>query len=156
MSFLEGIRALQEQNAEAVPWQMTGLRRMQALCGIEGEALLDSLVLVQVPAREMDREVWDLVDERGGMDFPVVLEIVPDPKKDVLGLTLHTHLLPLEEEGVREILRGFDGFLTKVLVDPRAQMLDAEVKGEWAARTQERRDHKGRQYRSLDSARGSG
>ncbi|KFY82964.1 hypothetical protein V500_10235, partial [Pseudogymnoascus sp. VKM F-4518 (FW-2643)] len=145
LSYLEAFRTLQGQNAEAVPWQMTGLRRVQALAGVEGgEGLFDSLVLVQTPEREMDAGVWTIEEDRGGMDFPVVVEIVPCPKRGVLEVTLHTHDLPLDKEEMAKVLKKFDNFLAKALREPREQIVPASQKGEWAAKTLERRDKRTR------------
>lgn len=148
LSYLEAFRALQGQNAAAVPWQMTGLRRVQTLAGVEGgDGLFDSLVLVQTPEREMDAGVWAIEEDRGGMDFPVVVEIVPRPGVGgggVLEVTLHTHDLPLDEEEVRGVLGQFDGFLAKALREPREQIVPASRKGEWATRTLEGRDKRSR------------
>ncbi|KAL5352222.1 hypothetical protein ACLOAV_002169 [Pseudogymnoascus australis] len=150
LSYLEAFRTLQGQNAEAVPWQMTGLRRVQNLAGVEGGeggGLFDTLVLVQTAEREMDGAVWSVEEDRGGMDFPVVVEIVPRPgvgAGGVLEVILHTHGLLLDEEGVREVVAEFDGFLEKALREPREQIVPAALKAEWAAKTAERRDRKAR------------
>ncbi|ELR06992.1 hypothetical protein GMDG_02314 [Pseudogymnoascus destructans 20631-21] len=146
LSYLEAFRALQEQNVEAVEWQMTGLRRVQSLAGIEGgQGLFDTLILVQTPEREMDPAVWKVEENRGGMDFPVVVEIVPRPgagEGGVLEVTLHIHDLPLGKEEVRRVLEKFDRFLKIALTGPREQIVPAAWKGEWAVTTQDRRDAK--------------
>ncbi|KFY72517.1 hypothetical protein V499_07348 [Pseudogymnoascus sp. VKM F-103] len=144
LSYLEAFRALQEQNVEAVPWQMTGLRRVQALAGVEGgEGLFDTLILVQTPEREMDASVWRVEEDRGGMDFPVVVEIVPKPlagEGGVLEVTLHIHGLPMGREEVRAVLEKFDRFLSIALMEPREQIVPGGLKSKWAAKTAERRD----------------
>lgn len=146
LSWLEAFRALQSQNAGAVEWQMSGLRRVQMLAGVEGGregGLFDTLVLVQTPEREMDGRVWGIEEDRGGMDFPVVVEIVPRPgvgSGGMLEVTLHTHGLPMTEEEVRGVAGMFDNFLAKALGGAREQIVDAAQKGVWAAKTQERRD----------------
>ncbi|KFY15223.1 hypothetical protein V492_02161 [Pseudogymnoascus sp. VKM F-4246] len=150
LSYLEAFRKLETQNAEVVEWQMAGLRRVQALAGVEGgEGLFDSLVLLQTAEREMDGSVWAIEEDRGGMDFPVVVEIVPNPGRGVLEVTLHTHDLPLAEEEVRAVLENFDAFLTTALREPREQIVPPAQKGEWATKTQERRDKASR--RSAES-----
>ncbi|OBT68717.1 Nonribosomal Peptide Synthase (NRPS) [Pseudogymnoascus sp. 23342-1-I1] len=145
LSYLEAFRTLQAQNAEALPWQMTGLRRVQSLAGAGGEGgLFDSLVLVQSAERVMDGGVWAVQEDRGGMDFPVVVEIVPRPggSGGVLEVTLHTHGLPLDEGEVRRVVREFDAFLALALREPREQIVAAGLKGEWAAKTLKRRDER--------------
>ncbi|OBT43519.1 Nonribosomal Peptide Synthase (NRPS) [Pseudogymnoascus sp. WSF 3629] len=147
LSYLEAFRALQEQNVEAVPWQMTGLRRVQALAGVdggEGGGLFDTLILVQTPERDMDPTVWRIEEDRGGMDFPVVVEIVPRPGKGVLEVTLHIHDLPLDKEEVKGVLERFDKFLRIALTEPREQIVPVAWKAGWAAKTAERRDAKSR------------
>ncbi|KFY70623.1 hypothetical protein V498_10296, partial [Pseudogymnoascus sp. VKM F-4517 (FW-2822)] len=150
LSYLEAFRTLQGQNAEAVPWQMTGLRRVQNLAGVEGGeggGLFDTLVLVQTAEREMDGAVWSVEEDRGGMDFPVVVEIVPRPgvgEGGVLEVILHTHGLLLDEGEVRNVVGEFEKFFEKALREPREQIVPAALKGEWAAKTAERRDRKAR------------
>ncbi|OBT77524.1 Nonribosomal Peptide Synthase (NRPS) [Pseudogymnoascus sp. 05NY08] len=154
LSYLEAFRTLQEQNVEAVPWQVTGLRRVQALAGVEGGeggGLFDTLVLVQTPERDMDPAVWRVEEDRGGMDFPVVVEIVPRPGAGdgdgdggVLEVTLHVHGLPMAKEEVRAVLEGFDRFLKIALQEPREQIVPAASKSKWAAKTAERREKKAR------------
>jgi aryl carrier-like protein len=144
LSYLEACRVVQEQNVQAVPWQMTGLRRVQTLAGVEGGGLFDSLVLVQTEEREMDGRVWKVEEDRGGMDFPVVVEIVPrhGVEGGVLEVTVHTHDLPLDKAQVAKVAEAFDTFLTRALQQPREQIAPASLKSSWAAATLARRDAK--------------
>ncbi|KFX95387.1 hypothetical protein V490_03900, partial [Pseudogymnoascus sp. VKM F-3557] len=155
LSYLEACRVVQEQNVQAVPWQMTGLRRVQALTGVEGGGLFDSLVLVQTEEREMDAQVWTVEEDRGGMDFPVVVEIVPRPAAEdggVLEVTVHTHDLPLDKEQVAKVAEAFDTFLTQALTQPREQIVPADLKSSWASKTLARRDAKSRGAYSTTAA----
>lgn len=144
LSFMEAFRVLQSQNVNSLPYQLTALRRIQSQCSLEGTSVFDTLLLLQTPARDLDSSIWAVEDDSGTMDLPVVIEIVPHPAGNSLELTLHTHDSQLSEQEATEVLKRFDAFLKKSLQNPRAQILPADSKAEWAAKSQQRKDSKNR------------
>ncbi|KAK5087886.1 hypothetical protein LTR05_002101 [Lithohypha guttulata] len=81
--------ALQEYNAEVLPFQGTPLRRLQRQYSRDGRRLFDVLLLLQSPRTDLDQSIWKLVRETGQMDFPFVVEVQPEPGTNVLHVTIH-------------------------------------------------------------------
>lgn len=71
------LRFFQALNPELLRYQFTPLRR------IGGKSLFESLLLVQQPARQLDKKVWELVSEEGEMDVPLVCEVTPGEELEV-------------------------------------------------------------------------
>lgn len=130
LSFLDAIRSLQSQNIDALPYQLSALRRIQTLAQTDGKALFESLLLLQTPSKELDSKIWVKEEDEGSMNLPLVIELVPFPATDKLSVTLHTNGLPFTEVEVNEIMRTFFGFLQKALDSPRAPILGSSVKQE--------------------------
>lgn len=78
----------QRVNPDILKYQFTPLRRIQRLLG-HSHGLFNSLLLLQPPAEKRDDSVWELMMDSGGMDVPLVCEIVPDPVTDEITVTLH-------------------------------------------------------------------
>ncbi len=135
LSFMEACRQLQAQNIDALPYQLTALRRIQGLAGTEGKSLFDSLLLLQTPSTPLDDSLWRIEEDEGSMDLPVVVEIVPVPESDELRVTVHTHDMPLGAKQVEQILATFSSYLQSALENPRAQIISAEHKDQYAANT---------------------
>ena len=123
LSFLEAFRQFQAQSVEALPYQLTALRRIQSLAYTEGKPLFDSLVLLQTSSSPLDANIWSVEEDEGSMDLPVVVEIVPHPDTDGLSVTVHINDLPLGEEAAQDVLNTFQTFLTKALENPRQQII---------------------------------
>lgn len=70
------MRALHKQRLAADSYQLTPLRRIQALSKTPDVHLFDSLLLVQPPPRDLNNEVWLFQEEDGLMDLPLVIEIL--------------------------------------------------------------------------------
>jgi amino acid adenylation domain-containing protein len=69
------MRALHKQRLAADSYQLTPLRRIQALSKTPDVHLFDSLLLVQPPTRNLDEDIWVFQEEDGLMDLPLVIEI---------------------------------------------------------------------------------
>ena len=123
LSFLEAFRQLQAQNVDALPYQLTALRRIQGLANTEGKSLFDSLLLLQTPSTPLNEKIWAVEEDEGSMDLPVVVEIVPHPETDKLSVTVHVNDLPLGKEAVQDVLNTFQAFLTQALENPRQQII---------------------------------
>ncbi|KAK3342242.1 hypothetical protein B0H65DRAFT_575164 [Neurospora tetraspora] len=66
------------------------LRKVQGLVQAQ-EKLFDTLLLLQQGGGygEKENNVWEVVRDEGGMDVPIVVEFVPDAKKDELLVNLY-------------------------------------------------------------------
>ena len=127
LSFLEAFRQLQAQNVDALPYQLTALRRIQGLANTEGKSLFDSLVLLQTPSTPLNDKIWAVEEDEGRMDLPVVVEIVPHPDTDKLEVTVHVSGLPLGAKEVQDVLNTLQTFLTKALENPRQQIIPSSA-----------------------------
>ena len=94
-SNLDLARQLSEINIDALGYQLTPLRRIQALSSSPGQHLFDSLVILQPPQPRLEQSIWTVEQESGAMDMPLVFEIVPDD--DSYRLLLH-YLQPVVSE----------------------------------------------------------
>lgn len=103
---IELMRALQEMNADVLPFQLTPLRRIQSQFGSDGSRLFDTLFLLQQPSEGLNSHIWKLKEDLGEMDvsehrwstverllimqqLPLVWELTPNVKDDTLVLALH-------------------------------------------------------------------
>lgn len=86
---IELIQDLQKTNVECMSYQLTALRRIQALSQDPSRHLFDSLLLVQPPQDEDG--LWDVEEEDDmSMGVPVVIEVVPHHHD----YELLTHFMP--------------------------------------------------------------
>ena len=136
LSFLEAFRRLQAQNIDALPYQLTALRKIQGLANTEGKLLFDSLLLLQTPRTPLNEKIWSVDEDEGSMDLPVVVEVVPQPESDKLLVTLHVNALPLSADAVQQVMNTFQSFLSSALENPRQQIIaDSKDKQAFAANT---------------------
>ncbi|THX29770.1 peptide synthetase [Aureobasidium pullulans] len=75
-SNLRLIKALQGGNVDALPHQLTSLRRIQGQAGTGGRRLFDSLVLLQQKPTDLNPEIWSLEHESGDMDVRILPSIL--------------------------------------------------------------------------------
>ncbi|TEA19529.1 Nonribosomal peptide synthetase 2 [Colletotrichum sidae] len=85
------LKTLQGLNPHLLHHQFTPLRHVQAQVAKRGIQLFDSLLLVQQPRTERSSRVWDLLDDNGIMDIPLVCEIIPDTRADTVLFKLHSN-----------------------------------------------------------------
>ncbi|ROT43822.1 N-(5-amino-5-carboxypentanoyl)-L-cysteinyl-D-valine synthase [Sodiomyces alkalinus F11] len=86
----ELLRELQSLNSDLLTYQFTPLRLIQKLVSSRSEPLFDTILLLQPTRRTRDASVWEVVEDRGAMDVPLVCEIVPDPANDSVEVCLHS------------------------------------------------------------------
>ncbi|KAL7621778.1 hypothetical protein AAE478_007277 [Parahypoxylon ruwenzoriense] len=63
---LEVMKKFQQLNTEMLPYQFTGLRRIQSLLPLSN--LFDTILILQPPLDPLDRTIWSLEEEHGTMD----------------------------------------------------------------------------------------
>lgn len=86
-------RSLHENKINADPYQLAPLRRIQAQSNTPNAHLFDSLMLVQPPARDLDNSIWELHEDEGLMDLPLVIEVIQSSKQPELYVHFDTSYL---------------------------------------------------------------
>lgn len=103
----DSLKAAQRQNAAGIAHQFCPLRMIQSRLGFAETGLFSSLLLLQTSPLDPDVGIWNIEHEYGTMDvsdrnyvatagqhaesrqFPLILEVIPDRRKDTLSLTLY-------------------------------------------------------------------
>ncbi|KAI1370601.1 hypothetical protein F4677DRAFT_348435 [Hypoxylon crocopeplum] len=83
----EVMKGFQHVNTGMMPYQFTGLRRIQSQ--LQLSPLFDTVLILQPQAEPLDESIWSLEQDRGVMDVPLVCEITPLKDQDILRLQLH-------------------------------------------------------------------
>jgi len=81
---------LQQYDVDILPFQATALRRLQKQYSPDGRSLFDVLLLLQSSSPSLDNKIWQLIDEEGQMDFPFIIEVLPELGSDQINIELHT------------------------------------------------------------------
>ncbi|RYO75372.1 hypothetical protein DL766_005305 [Monosporascus sp. MC13-8B] len=87
-STLELLKKFHSLNIEMLPYQFTGLRRIQSRLQLSSR-LFDTLLILQPQSEPLDETVWILEEDRGVMDVPIICELTPIKEQNMLGLQLH-------------------------------------------------------------------
>ena len=85
----ELIQYLQQHNIDVLPFQLTPLRRIQLTADYPNKRLFDALFILQQPSAGLDHRIWSLEKNYGVMNFPLVIELIPDVRENMLLMTLH-------------------------------------------------------------------
>ncbi|KAF2226238.1 peptide synthetase [Elsinoe ampelina] len=110
------VQHLHQLNIDALSYQLTPLRRIQQRLQA-GSRLFDSLVLLQQPQQKLDPAIWSFAGEKGDMDFPCTLEVIP--QGDDLSISLHyQQSLFSETTVVQAICHLFSDLLLYTLKNP--------------------------------------
>lgn len=142
LTFLEAFRTLQTQNVDALPYQLTPLRRIQAQRETNGRRLFDTLLILQPPRTELDSNIWSIEDDVGDMDLPIVIEIVPNRSQNTLDLSLHLQSGYSTEQDALELLESFDSALVKSLGNARYQVLSDDAISKILSNPQDERNRR--------------
>ncbi|KAI5310689.1 putative Hybrid PKS-NRPS biosynthetic cluster, partial [Ascosphaera atra] len=123
-SNLNLIQRLRDDNAKILPHQLTSLRRLRSRLRLEGPGLFDTLVLLQSESGDLNHGIWRMLKESGGMDMPLICEVVPDTKADQLMLTFHYNRSIISHSDVEVFLSVFSRLLNHTLFYPYGQASD--------------------------------
>lgn len=126
-SNLDLVRSLQVHNAQSAPYQLTPLRRIQRLSASPQQGLFDLLLLVQPLSEPLDESVWGLVEDRGAMDLPVVLEIVPE--NEGFRAFVHWQSSRVSAEATELLIATFEASLEACLRFPSSTIAHVEAEG---------------------------
>ncbi|KAM0420751.1 hypothetical protein ACHAPT_011412 [Fusarium lateritium] len=123
-SNLDLVKHLQKLNAELLAYQFTPLRLVQRTVNRTGKHLFDTLLLLQKPLQDIDKEVWTLEGDSGDMDIPLVCEVVPCPSLNSLVINLHRDMSTVTEEIATAMADVFKLMLRAILLSPHATLMD--------------------------------
>lgn len=109
-------KRLHNQSIEAVDFQLTSLRRIQRMSRSPELHLFDSMMLLQPAQESLDPSIWELTNDEGTMDMPVVLEIVAGSS----GFEVALHFLPsyIPESLAGHLLHAFTSAVASCLRYP--------------------------------------
>jgi amino acid adenylation domain-containing protein len=116
------IRAVHKQRLAADSYQLTPLRRIQALSKTPDVHLFDSLLLVQPPTRDLNADIWQLHKDEGLMDLPLVIEILQSHTKP--NLVLHYDGRYLTQSSASMLANAFVASLCDCLRFPSSSVRD--------------------------------
>ena len=119
------IQRLHQQNTKILGFQLTPLRRLQALSQKPHLRLFDALLLVQPPTRPLDASIWTVTRDQGSMGIPLVVEIVPEESS--YRLTLH-HMPPQVSSELAEALsHAFTAAVSDIVTYTSSAVMDYAV-----------------------------
>ena len=107
-------------NIVSIAFQLTPLRRIQGLILKDGGRLFDTLVILQQRSQPLDATIWELEEDRGVMDLPLVCEVSQNDTEDRLDLTLHYHNSVLSEREIALVAETFEATLSTIVHEPHA------------------------------------
>ncbi|KAM6532880.1 non-ribosomal peptide synthetase nps2 [Fusarium falciforme] len=123
-SNLDLVKHLQKLNAELLAYQFTPLRLVQRTVNRTGKHLFDTLLLLQKPLQDIEKDVWTLEGDSGDMDIPLVCEVVPCPSLNSLVINLHRDMSIVPEEVATAMADVFKLMLRAILLSPHATLMD--------------------------------
>ncbi|KAI5820682.1 hypothetical protein BZA77DRAFT_239966 [Pyronema omphalodes] len=98
------VNKLMDMNNDAMPYQLTPLRRIMGVMKTEGAQLFDTLFILQ--------------------SFSAVVELVPNKQKDQLEIVMHFRRNVVLEENISILLAHFDGAIKSALQNTEGLALD--------------------------------
>ncbi|KAL1958105.1 hypothetical protein VTO42DRAFT_5145 [Malbranchea cinnamomea] len=118
------MKRLQKIKADILPHRLTSLRRLQSRLSPDGKRLFDTLLLLQSSPRPSREDIWKLVDETGDMDFPLIVEIIPNQQNGRLETYFHFDPSKIPVEDANTMLEDFLQFVHQTLKYPFARATD--------------------------------
>ncbi|KAK1967425.1 amino acid adenylation domain-containing protein [Colletotrichum sublineola] len=109
-------------NPQLLEYQFTPLRSIQSRVSKSGKQLFDSLLLLQQPRAERLSSIWELVDDSGTMDVPLVCELTPNPPKNSMNVTLHSNSQSMTEGAVAGLLDLFFYIVSRIMTHPASSV----------------------------------
>ena len=114
------VRHLHKQGLSSDQYQLTPLRRIQAQSKTPDIHLFDSLVLVQPPSQDLDASIWEISEDEGLMDLPLVIEVSQGRLPSEL--TLHYDGRYLSRDGASATAQAFVSSLRDCLQFPSSDV----------------------------------
>ncbi|KAK1722515.1 amino acid adenylation domain-containing protein [Colletotrichum acutatum] len=101
------LKTFQNINPRLLEHQFTPLRSIQNQVSKSGRQLFDSLLLLQQPRPNRASGIWELIEDNGTMDVPLVCELVPSPVRDLIIVRLHSNSPFMTQEAAMGLLDTF-------------------------------------------------
>ncbi|KAL0778518.1 hypothetical protein CaCOL14_006171 [Colletotrichum acutatum] len=101
------LKTFQNINPRLLEHQFTPLRSIQNQVSKSGRQLFDSLLLLQQPRPNRASGIWELIEDNGTMDVPLVCELVPSPIRDLIIVRLHSNSPFMTQEAAMGLLDTF-------------------------------------------------
>ncbi|KAL1967788.1 hypothetical protein VTN77DRAFT_2477 [Rasamsonia byssochlamydoides] len=121
------MKLAQRTNIEIMPHQLYSLRQIQKSISGDASPLFDTIVLLQPPPRELERELWRLVSEEGDMDFPIIIEVTPSHERNNITICLHSDSQHVSSSDAEKIARDFVALVGHTIRYPSAQATDPGI-----------------------------
>ena len=116
MDLLEAFQTLNEQ---LLPYHFSPLKLIQKTTR-GNRHIFDTLLLLQKPLQDMDRSVWTLEEDSGGMDVPIVCEVVPCPSLNSIVVHVHYDMNMTTGDLASAIGQAFTHMMRSMLNSPFA------------------------------------
>ncbi|KAL9072862.1 MAG: hypothetical protein Q9157_004942 [Trypethelium eluteriae] len=121
---IELIQDLQRYNVDVLPFHLTPLRRIQTKAARAGQSLFDTLFILQQPTRDLDHEIWSLEKDYGEMNFPFVMELIPNVCKNTLSINVYYESRTISLNDVRYVFEAYEDALRSCMTFPSASVSD--------------------------------
>ncbi|KAF2473073.1 uncharacterized protein BDR25DRAFT_282295 [Lindgomyces ingoldianus] len=106
------LRDIMALNAEIQRHQFTPLNEIQRMMGHPNEPLFDTIFAFQkIPNKGQVDMLWEVVDERASVDYPISIELEPVGERVEIRLTFLPHMIPREQAAL--ILGQLDHLLAQ-------------------------------------------
>ncbi|KAI0382309.1 hypothetical protein F5Y04DRAFT_52723 [Hypomontagnella monticulosa] len=128
--FHQAMKKFHRLNSEILPYQFTGLRRIQSQLPLS--RLFDTILILQPHTEPLDGTIWSLEQEYGAMDVPLVCEVTPLKGQDILQLQLHRDPSFFSCQTASLILDVFQEVFDSCLEHPSSHILTtAKLPAHW-------------------------
>ncbi|KAL9094747.1 MAG: hypothetical protein Q9165_003018 [Trypethelium subeluteriae] len=121
---IELIQDLQRYNLDVLPFHLTPLRRIQARTAHAGQSLFDTLFILQQPARDLDHNIWSLEKDYGEMNFPFVIELIPNIYMNALSINVYFESGTIPLNDVQYVFEAYENALRSCMTFPSASVSD--------------------------------
>ncbi|GAD98283.1 nonribosomal siderophore peptide synthase, putative [Paecilomyces variotii No. 5] len=121
------LKSTQQSNVEILEHQLSSLRDIQKNIQHKGTRFFDTLLILQNNAQELSRDLWQLIEEQGEMDFPIICEVTPHLDENKVHICLHSEKSRLTQSDAEIILQNFVGLVQHTVRYPSARAADQSI-----------------------------
>ncbi|KAL1852944.1 NRPS protein [Paecilomyces lecythidis] len=121
------LKTAQESNVEILAHQLSSLRDIQKNVVRKGMRFFDTLLILQNNARELSRDLWQLIEEQGEMDFPIICEVTPHIDENKVHICLHSESSRLSPSDAEILLQNFVSLVQHTVRYPSARAADQSI-----------------------------
>ncbi|KAF2422748.1 hypothetical protein EJ08DRAFT_475481 [Tothia fuscella] len=115
---------VQKFNSDSLTRQLTPLRSIQSQLGLSGIGLFSTLLILQQHKLGQDTKIWTLEFEFGEMDFPIILELIPNRADDTLFFVMHFESFLFSPDEQQEVFDIFTNALLSCVKYPATAATD--------------------------------